>query len=233
MSNTFQGEQGTWPYATWGARTAVFAAILAIILGLLLAVPALIALKPPEGEEFGTTATVIAQLCTGLGLLLVPFWVASRAGGGLRAALSRLGFRAFDSSAIGWIVVGFVAYFAFVVAYASLITKPEQEDIAENFGAFPVQLALIVFLAAIAEETCFRGMLYGGLRNRFGRIAAGAIAASIFGVLHVTTGASAVPPLIAFGFVLAMLYEKTGSIWPSIILHGLNNSLALIATQAG
>ena len=37
------------------------------------------------------------------------------------------------------------------------------------------------------------------------------------------------PPLIAFGFLLAMLYEKTGSIVPCILLHMLNNSVALTA----
>ncbi len=36
------------------------------------------------------------------------------------------------------------------------------------------------------------------------------------------------PPLIVFGFILALLYEKTGSIVPGILLHMLNNSVALI-----
>ena len=37
------------------------------------------------------------------------------------------------------------------------------------------------------------------------------------------------PPLIAFGFMLALLYERTGSIVPGILLHMLNNSVALLA----
>ena len=37
------------------------------------------------------------------------------------------------------------------------------------------------------------------------------------------------PPLIVFGFVLCLLYEKTGSIVPGILLHMLNNSVALLA----
>ena len=35
------------------------------------------------------------------------------------------------------------------------------------------------------------------------------------------------PVLIVFGFALALLYEKTGSIIPGILLHMLNNSVAL------
>jgi len=71
-------------------------------------------------------------------------------------------------------------------------------------------------------------MLFGGLRERMPRIAAALISAAIFGGLHATTGVSAIPPLIGFGFVLCLLYEKTGSIVPGIILHMLNNSVALL-----
>jgi len=85
-----------------------------------------------------------------------------------------------------------------------------------------------VIAAPVSEEVCFRGMLFGGLRTRMPRIAAALLSGLIFGALHALTGISAVPPLIFFGFVLALLYEKTGSIVPGILLHMLNNSIALI-----
>ena len=75
-------------------------------------------------------------------------------------------------------------------------------------------------------------MLFGGLRERLPRLAAALISGLIFGGLHATTGISAVPPLIVFGFVLALLYEKTGSIVPGILLHMLNNSVALLGSVA-
>jgi membrane protease YdiL (CAAX protease family) len=109
-----------------------------------------------------------------------------------------------------------------------LILEPEQEDIAESFGPVPVQVLLIVVAAATAEELCFRGMLFGGLRERMPRLLAALVSGVIFGGLHALTGISAVPPLIAFGFILALLYEKTGSIVPGILLHMLNNSVALL-----
>ena len=52
---------------------------------------------------------------------------------------------------------------------------------------------------------------------------------AIFGGLHATTGLSAVPLLIVLGCIFALLYEKTGSIIPGILLHMLNNSAALLA----
>ena len=72
-------------------------------------------------------------------------------------------------------------------------------------------------------------MLFGGLRERCRRSPAALLAGVVFGALHALTGISAVPPLIAFGFVFCLLYEKTGSIVPGIILHMLNNSVALLA----
>ncbi|HYG96865.1 MAG TPA: CPBP family intramembrane glutamic endopeptidase [Solirubrobacterales bacterium] len=54
-------------------------------------------------------------------------------------------------------------------------------------------------------------------------------AGTLFGALHAFTGISAVPPLIALGFIFCLLYEKTGSIVPGILLHALNNSVALAA----
>jgi membrane protease YdiL (CAAX protease family) len=122
--------------------------------------------------------------------------------------------------------IGAYLFAAFV--YTTFVGQPHQKDIAEGFGAVPVQVLLIVFIAPVSEEVCFRGMLFGGLRERLPRLAAALISGVIFGGLHALTGISAVPPLIVFGFILALLYEKTGSIVPGILLHMLNNSVALL-----
>jgi membrane protease YdiL (CAAX protease family) len=71
-------------------------------------------------------------------------------------------------------------------------------------------------------------MLYGGLRTKLPIVPAALIGGLVFGGLHALTGITAVPPLIAFGFLLCLLYEKTGSVVPGIVLHMLNNSVALL-----
>ncbi len=57
-------------------------------------------------------------------------------------------------------------------------------------------------------------MVFGGIRERLPGLAAALASGVVFGSLHVFTGITAVPPLIIFGTVLALLYERTGSILP-------------------
>jgi hypothetical protein len=165
-----------------------------------------------------------------IGFLLVPMAiVAQRGAATIREVLRRLGVRRFKpATALKWTAAAIGAYLLFAFLYSALVVVPEQEDIADGFGPIPIQILLIVIAAPISEEICFRGMLFGGLRERLPRLAAALATGVIFGGLHALTGISAVPPLILFGFLLALLYEKTGSIVPGIILHMLNNSVALL-----
>ena len=209
-----------FPYANWGPGTAVLGVVLALGTGIVLAVPAAIAGHKPDGD-----LTTLGNV----GTQLVPMAIAAQQGAkGMGEVLRRLGLRPFRPSAFGWMVAAIVAYLVFATAYSLLIVEPKQKDIAEGFGAVPVQVLLIVIAAPISEETCFRGMLYGGLRVRLPKIPAALIGGLIFGGLHAFTGITAVPPLIVFGFLLCLLYEQTGSILPGILLHMLNNSVALL-----
>jgi membrane protease YdiL (CAAX protease family) len=179
-------------------------------------------------DSLSTLGNVLSQIGTALGFLLVPMALAAMRGArGPREIFGRLGFHAFRPSALKWMGLTVVLYLAFNVFYSAVITEPHQEDIAKGFGTIPIQILLIVIAAPVTEEVCFRGMLFGGLREKLPRIAAALICGLIFGALHAITGISAVPPLIVFGFLLALLYEKTGSIVPGMLLHMLNNVVAL------
>jgi uncharacterized protein len=217
-----------FPPSNWGPKGALLGAVLAIVVGLVLGLPAI---AFTDGEnELTTTGNVVAQVGLVLGLLLVPLLIARASGSrSLRESLWRLGVRGFRPSAFKWMAAAVGAYLLFAILYSALILEPEQEDIADGFGPIPVQIALIVFGAAIAEEIAFRGMLFGGLREQLPRVPAALVAGTVFGLLHAFTGLSAVPPLIALGAIFCLLYEKTGSIVPGILLHMLNNSLALAA----
>ncbi len=216
-----------FPYSNWGPVTALVGVLVALAAGIALGIPAVIAGHEDNGD-LTTFGNVGVQLATALGFLLVPMAIAGRRGASGMEILRRLGVRPFRPSALKWMAAAIGAYLLFATFYSLVIVEPEQKDIAEGFGAVPVQVLLIVIAAPISEEVCFRGMLYGGLRERLPRIPAALLGGLVFGGLHALTGVSAVPPLIAFGLILCLLYEKTGSIVPGILLHMLNNSVALL-----
>jgi len=85
----------------------------------------------------------------------------------------------------------------------------------------PVLLALMtaaaVIVAPVCEEVIFRGYMYP-LASRFaGRWAGGLFSAVIFGCAHGSL--ASLLPLIIFGLVLVVIYQKTGSLWATIAVH--------------
>ncbi|MFW6161982.1 MAG: CPBP family intramembrane glutamic endopeptidase [Planctomycetota bacterium] len=86
---------------------------------------------------------------------------------------------------------------------------------------FAVLCASAVVVAPLTEEILFRGFLYGTLRRSFGPLGAICAAAAIFSVLH--GHAAAFLQLFVIGFVLAYLYERTGSLVAPVAAHAFNN----------
>ncbi len=216
-----------FPYSNWGPLAALLGVPLALATGIVFAIPAALAGREPNGD-LTDTATALGQLAAELGFLMVPMLIAARRGASFKGALQRLGVRRFKPKAALWMLAAVGAYLAIAIVYTLIFGEPDQKDVAEKLGPVPIQILVIVIAAPISEEVCFRGMLFGGLRERLPRIAAALVSGLVFGALHITNGVEVIPPLIAFGFVLALLYEKTGSIVPGILLHMLNNSVALL-----
>lgn len=89
-------------------------------------------------------------------------------------------------------------------------------------------LALIFlagFAAPVGEELLFRGVLYTMLRERWGIWPGVLISSLIFGLIH---GDLAVG-LTAFllGILLALVFEYSHSLWTSILVHTINNSIKI------
>jgi membrane protease YdiL (CAAX protease family) len=219
---------------TWDLRTTVKGTLAGLFLAVFIA-PLLVIPFDPNLSSLG--ATLVAQTLLTAALIGTAIYIARRPGPvSWRAALGRLGWRPFKPRAIGQMLLMLLGFYIFVVIYATLITQPNQENIADDLGLCrgPILAGLAVFLicvvAPIAEETFFRGFLYGGLRGRLSEIPAASISGLVFGIVHAPTGPTTVVPLAALGFGLALLYQRTGSIIPGMIAHAINNSIA-IASQ--
>ena len=97
----------------------------------------------------------------------------------------------------------------------------------------------IVVLVPITEETLYRGLIFGSLRKK-SRLLAYVISVCAFSALHVVAYIGTLSPLhllISFlqylpsGLALAFAYDKSDSIWASILIHSTVNLLAIITMR--
>lgn len=124
--------------------------------------------------------------------------------------------------------------------------KPLQSNVTELFGPAglrgigPTQIVLAILLVGVVvpvvEETLFRGVLYQWLRGLLGVGPAAPISAGVFAAAHLLGGAQTIwkllPVLFIMGLVLALTFQRTRSLYASMLLHGANNVLAIIVTVA-
>lgn len=136
-----------------------------------------------------------------------------------------------------WAVGGLVLFLA-VAALWGLVAGGGEQDTLDRLGVgeSPAYLwtagVLVVLVAPLAEELFFRGFCFRAVRNRFGFLGAAVSVSTVFGALHYTgpDTLALIPPLIFLGVLFCWLYERTGSLWPSVLMHLLNNALAFGAT---
>ena len=225
------GIRGRLPAITWSLKDTIWG----LVAGLILALLAPIVVLPFDPDLDSDGALLAAQAVFGLCLLVVPTAIASRWDPSqIRAGWQRLGLRRFAPSALGWMLLALFVYYLFAGLFSTLVLEPEQDDISSELGVGDENLlvavtavVLIAGLAPIAEELFFRGFVFSGLRSRMSVWPAAVISGLVFGLVHAPTGITTVVPLAVLGAVLAWLYDRTGSLWPPVIAHVLNNALAL------
>jgi membrane protease YdiL (CAAX protease family) len=105
-------------------------------------------------------------------------------------------------------------------------------ELIQGMATNPVNLIVGVITIAcvvpVVEELLFRGLLQNALMKRLPPLAAIAVAAFLFSIVHMQP--YAIPPLFALGFAFGYLYWKTGSLKTNIGLHMLNNAAATALT---
>lgn len=91
-----------------------------------------------------------------------------------------------------------------------------------------VSLSEYVLFAPLFEELAFRGLLFAVLRRRFVWWSAAAMSALLFAVAH-GYGLIGFLSVLWSGLVWAWAYERTGSLWPGILGHAVNNLLVCLS----
>lgn len=89
-----------------------------------------------------------------------------------------------------------------------------------------VLIAVISLLPAFCEEVAFRGGLQSALMGRRSPARAVALSALVFAVFHLDP--VRFPGVLLLGIAFGWLAWRTGSIWPSMVAHAVNNGTAVL-----
>lgn len=156
-------------------------------------------------------------------------------------AVRRLGWRKIGFANFRYLNALFTAFLAYLLffvlelAYNYLLVEllgspaPPAQDLKPLFGSgstgYFLALTLGGMVAPIAEEFFFRGFFYTALRSKWGIKPALVLSSLIFALFHLSF--LLIPLLFLMGVLLALLYEKRGSLDASFLLHILNNVVAI------
>lgn len=224
------------PWKPWAAPAAI---VLGIALGTIadLFVTIVGAAGGADISHPPPSVTIAGDLVFDLGFVAAAIYIA-RLSGGFR--LTYFGFRRAALGRAVWIVaLGALCYFVATAVYANLLGLHGREQLPSGLGSASDTAAMIAVgafvtvIAPICEEFFFRGFIFGALRGwlapkgAWGTWSAAVLTGFLFGAAH--TGSAAVKylvPLAILGFVLCIMRWKTGSLYPGMALHSVNNSLA-------
>jgi membrane protease YdiL (CAAX protease family) len=160
--------------------------------------------------EIGLRRPTKQQILLGLGLGLALFLVAT----GVEAGIENLLHRTLSPGMLKSLEKMTEAFSA-----GTLFQK------MPNFWLKALLFVAGAVAAPIGEEVFFRGFLYNALKARINVPVAIVLSGLLFALIHF--GPLAVVVIFPMGMLLAYVYERTNSLWVTILIHAVNNGLAL------
>jgi membrane protease YdiL (CAAX protease family) len=184
-----------------------------------------------------TTFNVVRYVGSLLMIFIPLYWVKKKFG------LSKevLGLKKGRFSLPSYVLIGTVA--AIIYFFLSQITlfryATNSTGFKFTYSAFHLILLPLsiggfasIVLTPIGEEILIRGFVYGYFRQKKGVIIGLFLQALLFSLLHYNIYENyfnALAQTFIIGVILGCLYEKMGSLYPSMICHGMINYLSIIA----
>ena len=181
----------------------------------------------------GTLAIVSLTLVLEGSLLGLAWWFGPRAHA---ATFSTLGFR---SIGLGRLTrfglagllgsLAFTSAYVFVVEQAGLswLRPPPLPDALRPQDALLATFLVVALVGPLAEEAFFRGFVFTGLARRWGPWLGALGSAVAFAALHGQV--SLMVPAVASGLLFAWVFHRSGSLWPAVLAHTAQNTLAFSA----
>lgn len=187
----------------------------------------------PDAPEFLISVQLAAQL---LELLLIwwltGIWHKDRS---MALGLAPPGLSV--SQWIGAIVLLFVVKMAATAVALGIAPTNFNRELGPFVSLVRKPMAWLLFLVAVVlagliEELLFRGVLSRTLEaTRLGFWGGAAVASAAFAMLHLQYGAGGQLVIFAIGMTLAWIRARSGSLWPAVVCHSINNAAALFAMR--
>ena len=119
-----------------------------------------------------------------------------------------------------------------LLAHGKTVTQDIQDLGLQTPLALRIALVVVVAsLGPLVEELLFRGVLLSALMQRWRAGWSIAISALLFALVHLPSMQwqwYALPDLALLAAALAWLRLRSGSLWPAVLAHGINNLLAVV-----
>lgn len=133
-----------------------------------------------------------------------------------------------------WTVVLIILSIIIVVVqtYVGIgVSNTKTESLQRDLSLISILIAFgsAAIVSPIYEEIFYRGFLYRFFQERFGVGIGMIVSAGIFTLAHLPT-TNTLLVNFASGLVFAWVYERTNSIYSSMVIHGTFNGLAVLLT---
>ena len=119
------------------------------------------------------------------------------------------------------------SYFVDLMLFSTPVTEFAENVVAYQPFEIVLEFIVIAIVPGFCEEFLFRGAILNNLLP-FGRSNAICISALMFALMH--QNPSQLFYTFVAGILLGIVYERTGSIWNTTILHIFNNLVSVILT---
>jgi uncharacterized protein len=227
-------------------RLAVGAVLTVVTLNAVLTLP-FVLVGHFNLEQITASTFLVAALLTEIPMLIVVYVRLILPGA---VTWAELGLRplplryllpvGIGAGVAGLVVVGIVGA---LLAQIGL----QQNQIEHEFGfvstegpsAFALVLIFAAVVAPVVEELFFRGFLFGLYPRRQPLWAAYVASSALFTLLHLMPGEMNLPQMAGLSvgifllaILLAWLYQRTGSLYPGMLAHAVNNATGLILFYA-
>ncbi len=226
-----------WPW--WTALVALLGAFVLTAVGaLVIDLPAVAFGVQVTSSHTPPGLTIADTFVQDLAFVAAPIMCAHIGGRAVRAW--QFGLR---RPGVGWgwalvMVLMLIIAFLVVTAIWSSLVNPEKEKLLEQLGSKESTLLLVLsagltcVVAPMCEEFLFRGYVFTALRGSWGLWPAAIVDGVLFGAVH----ASSAPvldllPLAGLGFGLCLLFRYSGSLYPGMGAHALNNAIAFASLE--